>query len=58
MIELKYEYIYIIVFFCSFFIICLASGFIFGDPIYNKIKNCCKSNKVEDKYTTLIVQEL
>ena len=50
MSNITYEQIYIISFISSLFIVCVASGFLFGDPIYSKIKNCCRSNKVENKY--------
>ena len=60
MSDISYEYIYILAFIATFFVTCVVSSVYCGDPLYTKIKNCCccRSNKVEEKYSNLIIQEV
>jgi hypothetical protein len=58
MSDISHEFIYIIYFVATLFIICVISSVFCGDPIYNKLKSCCKSNKVEHKHEESKVVEV
>ena len=54
MSDISHEFIYIIYFVATLFIICVISSVFCGDPIYNKLKSCCKSNKVEHEESKVV----
>jgi hypothetical protein len=52
MTDISYEFIYLIAFVAALVVICVVSSVMCGDPIYNKLKSCCK-NKIDADIETI-----